>query len=129
MPWYKAQSYECWLTSFATYLKAETVHLEKHLTGEEDHEEQVRDLLEVVEPRGLAVMLRSEDAGVEEHKDDDEPEHGLGLDCSPAAASRPPVKLLEGLFLLLEPGIGLGYHPVVPAFVLGITCKLRCNSN
>jgi hypothetical protein len=41
----------------ATHLKAETVHFEEHFEGEEDDEEQVGDLLEVVEPRRLAVVL------------------------------------------------------------------------
>ena len=40
-----------------SYLKAKTVHLEEHLEGEQDHEEEVGDLLEVVQPRRLPVVL------------------------------------------------------------------------
>jgi hypothetical protein len=38
-------------------LKAETVHFEEHFEGEENHEEQVGDLLEVVQPRRLTIVL------------------------------------------------------------------------
>ena len=31
----------------------------------------------MVEPHGLSIVLSAKDAGVEEDKEDDEPEHGL----------------------------------------------------
>ena len=70
------------------HLKAQGVHLEQHLDGKEDDEEHVGDLLEVLEPLGLVVVLGGEDAGVEQHQDDDEPEHRLGLHGTPAVSSR-----------------------------------------
>ena len=70
------------------HLKAQGVHLEQHLDGEKDDEEHVGDLLEVLEPLGLVVVLGGEDAGVEQHQDDDEPEHRLRLDGAPAVPPR-----------------------------------------
>lgn len=58
-------------------LKSKAVHFEEHLAGEEDDEEQVGVILEIVEPRRLAVVFRGEHTRVEEHEHDDEPEHSL----------------------------------------------------
>ena len=42
----------------------------------------------MLQPLWLVVVLSGQDAGVEQHQDDDEPEHGLGLDCSPTVPTR-----------------------------------------
>ena len=113
-------------------MKAQAVHLDEHLNGEEHDEEEVGHLLEVVQPRGLPVMLRGQDARVEEHQDDDDPEHGLGLDglsTDPAGAA---VELLRGLLLLLPPGVGLLERllALVPAgAALAVRRQFGCNSN
>ena len=112
-----------------SYLKAETVHFEEHLAGEEDNEEQVGDLLEVVEPRRLAIVLRRQDARVEEDEDDDQPEHALRLDGAAAGPTRSPVELVKGLLLLLVPRVGLGDAHVFTGLRLGVAGQLRCNSN
>ena len=70
------------------YLKAQCIHLEYHLKCEENHEEHVGDLLEVLQPLWLVIVLGGKDTGVEEHQDDDKPEHGLGLDSSTAVTTR-----------------------------------------
>ena len=59
------------------YLKTQAVHFEEHFECEEDDKEEVCDFLEIVEPRRLPVMLGRQNTGVEEHKDDDQPKHGL----------------------------------------------------
>ena len=93
------------------HLKAQGVHLEQHLDGEEDDEEHVCDLLEVLEPLWLVVVLGGEDAGVEQHQDDDEPEHRLRLDSSPAVPPRlavPPAAkhdFSENILLELSTGL------------------------
>ena len=69
-------------------MEAQRVHLNEHLDGEENHEEEVCDLLEVVKPLWLAVVLGGEYDCVKEDKDDDEPEHGLRLDRAPAVSPR-----------------------------------------
>ena len=42
----------------------------------------------MLQPLWLVIVLSGKDAGVEEHQDDDEPEHGLGLDSSTAVTTR-----------------------------------------
>ena len=93
------------------HLKAQGVHLEQHLDGEEDDEEHVCDLLEVLEPLWLVVVLGGEDAGVEQHQDDDEPEHRLRLDSAPTVPPRlavPPAAkhdFSENILLELSTGL------------------------
>ena len=65
------------------HLESQGVHLQQHLEGEEDDKEHICDLLELFQPVRLVVVLGGEDPGVEEDQDDDEPEHGLGLDSPP----------------------------------------------
>ena len=60
-----------------SYLKTQAVHFEEHFKCEKDDKEEVCDFLEIVEPRRLPVVLGRQNTGVEEHKDDDQPEHGL----------------------------------------------------
>ena len=69
-------------------MESQRVHLYEHLDGEENHKEEVCDLLEVVKPLWLAVVLGGEYDCVKEDKDDDEPEHGLRLDSAPAVPPR-----------------------------------------
>ena len=73
------------------YLETQCIHFEKHLHCEQNHKKHVGNFLEVLQPLRLIVVLGGEDAGVEKHQDDDEPEHGLRLDSSPAVATRLPV--------------------------------------
>ncbi len=47
--------------------------------------------LKLVEPGRLVVMLCGEDAGVQEHEADDEPEHPLGLAHQPRLSAHAPV--------------------------------------
>ena len=81
-------------------LKAQGVHLEYHLAGEQDHKEEVGQVLKIfkstpglwkviffphlkmVEPLRLAIVLCAKDTGVEEDKQDDEPKHRLGIEKS-----------------------------------------------
>ena len=93
--------------------ETEGVHLEEHLEGEENDEEEVRRLLKLAQPIRLAEMLScqnlkkireniepggqlkiraqynqmSANHGVEKDKSDDNPKHSLRLHC--AAAFRP----------------------------------------
>lgn len=88
------------------YLEAQCIHFEKHLHGEEDHKEHVCNLLKVLQPVRLVVVLGGQDAGVEQHQDDDEPEHGLALDGSPTVATRLPVPSLNLFPPPLTPRVG-----------------------
>ena len=81
-------------------LKAQGVHLEYHLAGEQDHKEEVGQVLKIfkstpglwkviflthlkmVQPLRLAIVLCAKDTGVEEDKEDDEPKHRLGIEKS-----------------------------------------------
>ena len=81
-------------------LKAQGVHLEYHLAGEQDHKEEVGQVLKIfkstpglwkviflthlkmVQPLRLAIVLCAKDTGVEEDKQDDEPKHRLGIEKS-----------------------------------------------
>ena len=42
----------------------------------------------MLQPLWLVVVLCGQHTGVEQHQDDDEPEHGLGLDSTPTVATR-----------------------------------------
>ena len=57
----------------------------------------------MLEPAGLVVVLGGEDAGVEQHKDDDEPEHGLGLHRPATVPPGLPVPSLNLFPLPLKP--------------------------
>ena len=70
------------------HLEAQSVHLQQHLQREENNEEHVGDLLELLQPVRLVVVLGGEYPGVEEHQDDNEPEHRLGLHSPPTVPSR-----------------------------------------
>ena len=59
------------------------------------HEGPSERTLEGVEPIWLVVVLRGEDAGVEEDKDDDKPVEPLRLDRRPARLAKSPVVLLQ----------------------------------
>ena len=75
-------------------------------------------------------MLRGEHAGVQEDEHDDHPEHGLGLDGLAAGAAGAPVRLLQGLALLLPPGLGLALQDLVPSLLrLLLTRQFGCNSD
>lgn len=111
------------------YLETEAVHFEKHFKGEEHHEEQVGNLLEVVQPSRLAIMLGSQYTGVEEHQDYDQPEHGLGLDCPPAGPPGPSVELLQVLLFLLPPRFRLIHDAFTGSFVFSLVGQFCCNIN
>ena len=64
-----------------TYLKAKTVHLQKHLTGEKYNKEQIGVFLEIVQPCRLPIMLSSQNARVQKDQYDDQPKHPLRFAC------------------------------------------------
>ena len=53
--------------------QSQRVHLQQHLHGEEDDEEQVGTRLEMVKPWLLAVVFGGEHQGVQEHQHNDQP--------------------------------------------------------
>ena len=65
----------------------------------------------MLEPLWLVVVLGGEDAGVEQHQDDDEPEHRLRLDSAPTVPPRlavPPAAkhhFSENILLQLSTGL------------------------
>ena len=64
-----------------TYLKAKTVHLQKHLTGEKYNKEQIGVFLEIVQPCRLPIMLSSQNARIQKDQYDDQPKHPLRFAC------------------------------------------------
>jgi len=62
--------------------------------------------------------LSYQDASVEEDERDNEPEHGLRLDRSPAGPPCPPVELVESFLLLLPERVGLDDDALVASLVL-----------
>ena len=62
-------------------MKAKTVHLQKHLTGEKYNKEQIGVFLEIVQPCRLPIMLSSQNARVQKDQYDDQPKHPLRFAC------------------------------------------------
>ena len=112
---------------YFTYLKAETVHLQGHFKGEEHNKEEIGDLLKVIKPCGLAVMFSSQYARVEEHEDDNEPEHALRLDGPAAVSTSPTIELVKAFLLLLKPSVGLRVHAFLSSFAFRIRLQLGYN--
>ena len=70
-----------------------------------------------------------QDAGIEEDKRDDEPEHGLRFDCPPTRTSRSPIELVEGFLLLLPERVRLDDDALVAHLVLRFAGQFGCNRN
>ena len=62
-------------------MKAKTVHLQKHLTGEKYNKEQIGVFLEIVQPCRLPIMLSSQNARIQKDQYDDQPKHPLRFAC------------------------------------------------
>ena len=84
-------------------LETEAVHFEETLESEENEEDEIADVLEGIEPRRLSVMLRRQDASVEEDHDDDSPVEKLGFDDLPDFPPDGAVDALKLLLLLDKP--------------------------
>ena len=110
----------------ATYLKAKTVHLQEHLTGEEHNKEQIGVFLEVVQPCRLSIVFSRQNASVQKYQNDNQPKHPLGFTSLSRRPSDPPVGLVEGLFLLLKPSVWFRLDSIL-FFGLLVGMELRCN--
>ena len=76
----------------------------------------------MLEPPGLVVVLGGEHAGVKEHQDDDEPEHGLRLNRPPTISPGLPVPPFNLFPFPLEPVSSVRSISAIIVFQYSLLC-------